>query len=52
MSRKTSGFAHLLAPGAHLLIRDQEWAVQSTGRTHGKDYLIEVTGLTPSVRDV
>ena len=52
MSRKASGLTHPPAPGARLLIRDQEWVVRSTDRTYGNDYLIEVTGLTPLVRDV
>jgi len=39
------------AAGARLLIRDQEWVVRKTDRTHGNDYLIHVTGLSALVRD-
>lgn len=42
---------HVPAPGARLLIRDQEWVVRSTWRTLGNDHLIRVVGLTPLVRD-
>ena len=42
---------HVPAPGARLLIRDQEWVVRSTRRTLGNDHLIRVVGLTPLVRD-
>ena len=53
MSSKVQGAStHPPAPGARLLIRDQEWVVRSTERTYGKDYLIYVTGLSPLVRDV
>jgi len=42
---------HPPAAGARLLIRDQEWVVRKTDRTHGNDYLIYVTGLSALVRD-
>jgi len=51
MPRQASSI-HPPAPGARLLIRDQEWVVRNTDRTYGNDYLIHVTGLTPLVRDV
>ncbi len=52
MSRKASGITHPPAPGARLLIRDQEWVVRNADRTHGSDYLIYATGLSPLVRDI
>ena len=52
MSSWASGIAHPPAPGARLLIRDQEWVVLSTDRTYWYDHLIDVTGLSPLARDV
>ncbi|MCY4205277.1 MAG: DEAD/DEAH box helicase [Bacteroidetes bacterium] len=52
MSNITVQSSHPPAPGARLLIRDQEWVVRNTDRTYGNDYLIHVTGLTPLVRDI
>ena len=43
--------SHPPAAGSRLLIRDQEWIVRKTDRTHGNDFLIHVTGLSALVRD-
>ena len=48
---KRRGITHVPAPGARLVIRDQEWVVRSTRRTCGNDHLIRVVGLSPLVRD-
>ncbi|MCY4171129.1 MAG: DEAD/DEAH box helicase [Bacteroidetes bacterium] len=51
MPRTAVRTIHPPAAGARLLIRDQEWVVRKTDRTHGNDYLIHVTGLSALVRD-
>lgn len=48
---KRRGITRAPAPGARVLIRDQEWVVRNTRRTLGDDHLIQVTGLSPLVRD-
>ncbi|MCY4674357.1 MAG: DEAD/DEAH box helicase [Bacteroidetes bacterium] len=50
-ARKKHTMTHVPAPGARLFIRDQEWVVRDTKRLLSNDYLIDVTGLTPLVRD-
>ncbi len=49
---KKGRIPHVPAPGARLFIRDQEWVVRGTKRTRNNDYIIQVTGLTPLVRDI
>ncbi len=48
---KRRRITHVPAPGARLVIRDQEWVVRSTRRTRGNDHLVRVVGLSPLVRD-
>ena len=48
---KRQNITRVPAPGARLFIRDQEWVVRGTKRTLNNDYIIQVTGLTPLVRD-
>ena len=49
---KRKSISHVPAPGARLFIRDQEWVVRGTKRTRNNDYIIQVAGLTPLVRDI